>query len=231
MMIQINFLILYIFIVITKEEIVIDRNYVENPVLYKNEICSYNGSPNIIIEENKGKIECACYSSYVDEPREDHKKYVGDHLVHCSYKRKKRFTTFFLAGLIPMGFDYYYLGHYFYFVIIFIGFVLMIMSQIACFLLSYKLKEMYEESKYQYNDKSDNFNRNNLGFKSNIKKDKKEQLSKCLDVYRIINKILIFIFVIYWIVDIILQARGIVKDKNGVETENDMDSLFSREET
>ena len=130
-----------------------------------------------------------------------------------------------------MGFDYYYLGHYLYFVIVFIGFILMIISQIICFLLSYKLKEMYEESKYQYNDKSDNFNRNNLGFKSNIKKDKKEQLSKCLDVYRIINKILIFIFVIYWIVDIILQARGIVKDKNGIETENDMNSLFSREET
>ena len=232
MIIQKNFLIRYILLIIlTKEEIVIDKNYVENPILYKNEICSYNGSPNIVMEENKAKIECTCYSSYVDEPRDDHKKYVGDQLVHCSYKRKKRFTTFFLAGLIPIGFDYYYLGHYLYFAIVFIGFILMIISQIVCFLLSYKLKEMNEESKYQYNDKSDNFSRNNFGFKSNIKKDKKEQLNKCLDAYKIINKILIFIFVIYWIVDIILQARGIVKDKNGIETENDMNSLFSREET
>ena len=97
MIIQMKFLILYIILILSEEEIVIDRKYVENPMLYKNEICSYNGSPyqNLDNEKNKVKIECTCYSSYVDEPREDHKKYVGDQLVHCSYKRKKRFTTFF----------------------------------------------------------------------------------------------------------------------------------------
>ena len=95
MIIQMNFLILYIILILSKEEIVIDRQYVENPILYKNEICSYNGSPNIVIEENKAIVECTCYSSYVDEPREDHKKYVGDHLVHCSYKKKKDLQHFF----------------------------------------------------------------------------------------------------------------------------------------
>ena len=106
----------------------------------------------------------------------------------------------------------------------------MVISHIVCFLMSYKLKEMYEESKYKYNDKSDNSFKNNMGFKSNKKKDVKEQLKKCLDIHGIINRILSILFVIYWIADIVLQARGLVKDKNGVETENDMSSLFSKEE-
>ena len=227
-----NFVFLFIFIILgkTKEQmnINIDKEYVEKPILYKNEICSYNGNPIIV---NKNSVQCNCYSSYVDEPREDHKKYVGDQVVHCSYKKKKRFTTFFLAGLVPMGFDYYYLGHYLYFSIVLISFVLLVISHIISFLLSYKLKEMYEESKYKYSDRNDSFNRNNIGFKSNKKTDKKEQLKKCLFVHRTINKIFCFIFIIYWIVDIILQARGIIKDSNNIETEDDMNSLFSREET
>ena len=60
--------------------------------------------------------------------------------------------------------------------------------------------------------------------------DKKEKLKKCLSIHRIINKILLGIIIVYWIIDIILQSRGIVKDSNGIETENDMNSLFSREE-
>ena len=151
-------------------------------------------------------------------------------MVHCSYKRKKRFTTFFLAGLVPMGFDYFYLEHYIYFLIVFISFVLMVISYIVNFFMSYKLKEMYEGTKYKYNDKSDNNSRNNRGYKSN-KKDEKEKLKKCVDIHGIINRIFSILFIIYWIVDIVLQARGIIKDKNGVETENDMDSLFSKEET
>ena len=230
-MIKANFFLFINFILalLTNQQMKIDKAYVENPILYKNEICSYNGNPKL---KNRSKIECECYSSYVDEPREDHKKYVGDQLVHCSYQRKKRFTTFFLAGLIPMGFDYYYLGHYLYFSMIFCGFILIVVSHIVCFLISYKLKEMYEESKYKYNDRSenDNFSRNNFGFKSNKKMDKKEKLKKCLSIHRIINKILLGIIIVYWIIDIILQSRGIVKDSNGIETENDMNSLFSREE-
>ena len=225
---QIKFiLILILFDKFMQEKIIIDRAYVENPALYKNEICSYNGNPKVKSNET---IECSCYSSFVDEPRDDYKKYVGNQMVHCSYKRKKRFTTFFLAGLIPMGLDYFYLEHYIYFLIVFTAFILMVISYIVNFLMSYKLREMYEESKYKYNDKSDSNRRYNRGAKSN-KKDDKEQLKKCLDIHGIINRIFSVLFIIYWIVDIVLQARGIVKDRYGVETEDDMDSLFSREET
>ena len=128
-----------------------------------------------------------------------------------------------------MGFDYFYLEHYGYFLLIFLLFLLMIISQVSIFILSYKVKVMYEKSKLKYNDKNDSFCRN-LGFKSNKKMGKKEKLKKCLDVYGVINKIVVILFIIYWIIDIILQARGIIKDRYGVETEDDMDSLFSREE-
>jgi hypothetical protein len=209
--------------------IVINRTYVENPVLYKNEICSYNGFPKV---NSDGSVECSCYSSFVDEPRENHKKYIGNQLIHCSYPRKKRFTTFFYASIVPMGIDYFYLEHYFYFVLIFFIFLIIIISQIFYYFFSYKLKEMYEEAKYKYNEKIDNFNRNNsIAYKSKKKTDKKEQLKKCLQVYRIINKILLIIMFTYWILDVIIQSLGIIKDRNGVETENDMNSLFDREET
>ena len=225
MIYQIKFILIFILLdKFKQEQIIIDRAYIENPALYKNEICSYNGNPKVKTNQT---IECSCYSSFVDEPREDYKKYVGNQMVHCSYKRKKRFTTFFLAGLVPMGFDYFYLEHYIYFLIVFISFVLMVISYIVNFFMSYKLKEMYEG---KYNDKSDNNSINNRGYKSN-KKDEKEKLKKCVDIHGIINRVFSILFIIYWIVDIVLQARGIIKDKNGVETENDMDSLFSKEET
>jgi len=219
---------LLVFILFNKtmqEQVIIDKDYIENPILYKNEICSYNGSPKLISNDT---IQCTCYSSFTDEPRKNYRKYIGNQLVQCSYKRKKRFTTFFLAGLIPMGFDYFYLELYWYFCIVFISFLLMVLSQIVCFILSYKLKEMYEDSKYKYTDKSDSFSRNNIGLKK--KSDKKEKLKKCLRVNEIVNKIVGILFIIYWIVDTVIQARGMIKDRYGVETEDDMDSLFSREE-
>ncbi len=222
-----NFLQVFILFTKTKQEPgIIDKDYIENPILYKNILCSYNGSPKVVSNDT---VECTCYSSYTDEPREDYKKYIGNQMVHCSYKKKKRFTTFFLAGLMPLGLDYLYLEHYGYFFIVFLSFLLYIISQIVCFILSYKVKEMYEESKNKYTDKSDTFGRN-LGFKSNKKMDKKEKLQKCLDIYGVINKIVGILFIIYWLVDTSLQARGIIKDRYGVETENDMNILFSKEE-
>jgi len=223
-----TFLLIIFLTKTNQDKIVIDRAYIENPILYKNEICSYNGEPKV---NSNGTIECECYSSFVDEPREDHKKYIGNQFIHCSYQRKKRFTTFFYACILPIGFDYLYLGHYFYFFMVFLFFLLTMVSHLVCFFLSYKLKEMYEETKYKYSERSDNFNRNNsMIYKSKKKIDKKEQLKKCTEVYRVINKILLVILVLYWIQDIIDQALGIIKDKNRVETENDMNSLFSREE-
>ena len=210
---------LLVFILFNKtmqEQVIIDKEYIENPILYKNEICSYNGSPKVVSNDT---VQCTCYSSFTDEPRENYKKFIGNQLVQCSYKRKKRFTTFFLAGLIPMGFDYLYLELYGYFFIVFLSFLLMVISQIVYFILSYKLQEIYEDSKYKYSDKSDSSSRNNMRFNSHKKMDNKEKLKKCLEIYKVINKIVGILFIIYWIVDTVLQARGMVKDRFGVETE------------
>ena len=203
----------------------INRAYIENPLLYKNEICSYNGDP-IVVGNN---IECSCYSSYVDEPRESHKKYIGNQLVKCSYKKKKRFLTFFLASILPIGLDYLYLGYYFYFSIIIFFFLALVASEICFFIITYKVKEITEETRYKYNNRKESIN-NEFIFMPNKKIYKKEKLEKWLFVYYIINKVLICTTLLYWVVDVIFQASGKVKDPYGVETENDFYTLFSRQE-
>ena len=196
-----------------------------DPALYKNEICSYNGDAEI----DNSTVTCTCYDSYVDEPRKKLIKYINGQKVQCSYHKKKRFTAFFWAAILPLGFDYYYLGHYGYFALVFICVILICASQLVCFLLSYRLNEWYEESKYKFNSRK---NTRIFGFIQNNKKpDSKEKIRKCVEVYKIINKILGVLILFYWITDICLQAKGIIKDKNGVETENDMNALFSKEET
>jgi hypothetical protein len=69
-----------------------------------------------------------------------------------------------------------------------------------------------------------------MWYKSKNKKDEKDKNIRCLKLYNIINKISLLVFLIYWIVDIILQAKGIIKDSNGVETDNDMNTLFTKED-
>ena len=202
---------------------------IRNPALYKNEICSYNGRPIII---GFDKVKCECYESYVNEPNKKNYKYIGDQLVQCSYQKKRRFKTFFLAGILPMGLDFLYLGYTLYFVIIFIAFVAVIVNNFVHFYLSYQLDEKREENKYKDNEKSGESNpRNfNMWYRSKNKMDEKDKNIRCLKIYNIINKISLIVFLIYWIVDIILQAKGIIKDSNGVETNNDMNTLFTRED-
>ena len=188
--------------------------------LYKNEICSYNGDPEII----NSIVVCKCYNSFVDEPRQKLIKYVNNQKVQCSYQKKKRFTTVFLAAIIPIGLDYFYLGHYGYFAFIFISFLLICLSQLICFLLEYRLKELEQESKCRFNNKKNN---RIFGFIQNdIKKSNNEKIRKCVKIYKIINKILCAFTILYWIIDIVTQSQGKIKDINGVETENDMNTLF-----
>ena len=199
------------------------RDIIEQPFFYKNEICSYNGIP----KAEGNKIFCECYDSYIDEPDPKNYKYIAGERVHCSYQKKKRFKTFFLAGILPMGFDYYYLGHTKYFVLIALAFIIFVANNIIEFYLSYHLNEKPEESKYKDNEREIN---NNYWYKSNKSMDKNYKAKKCLNIYNIINKITLILFILYWIVDIILQAKGLIKDSNGIETDNDMDVLFNRED-
>ena len=218
------FLIIILSLNITKKISCVEIN-IQDLSFYKNEICSYNGDPEI----KNSTVTCTCYDSFADEPRKNKIRYINGQKVQCSYHRKKRFTAFFWASVLPVGFDYYYLGHYGYFALIAIFFFTMCINQLICFLLSYRLNELYEESKYRFNNKKKN-NRI-FGFIQNNKKtDNKDKLKKCVNVYKIINIVLGFLVIFYWIIDVILQAKGMVKDVNGVDPQNDMNALFSSED-
>ena len=202
------------------------RYLIESPTLYKNEICSYHGHP--IVEANS--IICECFPTYVNEPRKEEYKYIGDQIVQCSYQKKKRFKTFFLAGIFPMGFDYYYLGHKHYFALIFIAAIIVIVNNCVHFYLYYKLEDRSDDNRLNHNEKKQNIDRNNINIwsKANKEMNQRDKLRKCLKIYNIINKVSLALFAIYWLVDLILQWRGIIKDVNGIETDNDMSILFSR---
>ena len=73
---MINFFIfIFSFSIIISQDDENGKSYYEfitnNPSLYKNEICSYNGYPNV----KATSIECDCYSSFVNEPRKEKVKF------------------------------------------------------------------------------------------------------------------------------------------------------------
>ena len=90
----------------------------DDQLLYLNEICSNNGEPKY--DEETKNITCICEDKYATEPREKYRIYINGYLVQCSYERKSRFKAFFFAAVFPLGLDYLYLEHYFYFFLIFI---------------------------------------------------------------------------------------------------------------
>ena len=42
---------------------------------------------------------------------------MRNNLIQCSYRKKKRFTCFFLAAITPFGLNYFFLEYYLSFVI------------------------------------------------------------------------------------------------------------------
>ena len=214
--------------------IIIQRNKVNtvyidltDPSLYKNEICSYNGVPTVI----NSTVKCKCNDLFVNEPRPTHVKYFLNQTIQCSYRKKKRFGAFFWAALLPMGLDYLYLRRYEDFAITCVIFSLIIINHIVYFILSYKIKKMNAPSKHIYEK---NNNRYDFFFlfklRINQKSDQKGKIKKCINIFRIINLICLIGLLIYWAVNIVLEAKGIIKDKDGVETLDNMSYLFVKVE-
>ena len=188
------------------------KEYLEDTSLYMNEICSNNGIPKMDKETNT--IICECEEKYADEPRKDYKKYINNHFVQCSYEKKRRFLTFFLSAICPLGLDFFYLGHYGFFALILFIFLLTTSFYIFYFILNYKIQKKIEEEKR----------------KKKIKKSKDKKIteinSTCVKTINIISNILIAFVVFYWIIISIIQALGFIKDSNDIPTENDMNYLF-----
>jgi hypothetical protein len=82
-----------------------------DPALFKDEICSYNGSPNVIPKDTDySDILCECQEEFANDP--NFTKLINGVKVQCNYERKRRFITLFLSIFLPFGLNYLYLGHF-----------------------------------------------------------------------------------------------------------------------
>ena len=191
---------------------------ITNIKYYLNQICSYNGIP--ILDGNN--VTCICEDKYANEPREKERKFVMNQFIQCSYRKKKRFMTFFFAAITPFAIDYFYLGHYFYFVVIALINITIIVFNFISMVLNYQLEKKNEEAKRQLKLKksTNKFDIRNLA----------ELNDRCVKNFNLTSKILIIFMVIYWFSNAVIQWLGLLKDSNGVETENDMSYMFQTPE-
>jgi hypothetical protein len=83
---------------------------------FKNELCSFNGVFKWI-EKEKATYNCSCNVDYATDTK-NIKKFDGKHDILCSYERKRKFIAVFFSIFLPFGFDYFYLGYYYWFVAI-----------------------------------------------------------------------------------------------------------------
>ena len=189
---------------------------ITNIKYYMNQICSYNGVPNIIDSNNT--VICSCEDKYANEPRESEKKYIHNQFIQCTYRKKKRFTAFFLAAITPFGLDFSYLGYFIYFIIIaVINFTIIVFNFISI-VLNYQLEKKNEEAKrkLKLRKNTNKFNIRNLA----------ELNDRCVKNFNLTSKILIIFLLLFWISNAFMQGMGILNDINGVPTENDMGYLF-----
>ena len=189
---------------------------ITNIKYYMNQICSYNGVPNIIDSNNT--VICSCEDKYANEPRESEKKYIHNQFIQCTYRKKKRFTAFFLAAITPFGLDFCYLGYFIYFIIIaVINFTIIVFNFISI-VLNYQLEKKNEEAKRKLKLKknTNKFDIRNLA----------ELNDRCVKNFNLTSKILIIFLLLFWISNAFIQGMGFLNDINGVPTENDMGYLF-----
>ena len=189
---------------------------ITNIKYYMNQICSYNGVPNIIDSNNT--VICSCEDKYANEPRESEKKYIHNQFIQCTYRKKKRFTAFFLAAITPFGLDFLYLGYFIYFIIIaVINFTIIVFNFISI-VLNYQLEKKNEEAKRKLKLKknTNKFDIRNLA----------ELNDRCVKNFNLTSKILIIFLLLFWISNAFIQGMGFLNDINGVPTENDMGYLF-----
>ena len=149
---------------------------------------------NSITSVNLESIKCQCHEGFV---RDNNIRKINNYDVDCSYQLKSRLITFVLSLLAPIGLDYFYLEHIVIFVLIFIIVICGIVVNIIllnCVLKYDKLQSIGNVDK--------NFEKKYIKFK-----------------YVVI--IIDFIFLLFYIINAILQGTGVIKDKNGFSTISD----------
>ena len=141
------FILIVLFFRINKIHTFSGKELLNDINLYLNELCSYNGIPKI--NSTTKEIICECKERYANEPRKDKIKYINGHMIQCSYERKSRFFTVFLALCIPVGFDFLYLKQYVAFGISLFLSLITIVLCIIVFRLNYRINLKSKETKIQ----------------------------------------------------------------------------------
>ena len=194
--------------------------------LYANEICSYHGTP--IINGNNVTCICEYFYSKIDDLNQTQ---ILNNIIQCYYHKKHKFIVLFFSIFLPFGLDYLYLERYLEFTLILLSYIFVIINQLICFFISNKFKgeniqeiqpkekidnkKIIEEEKEETNDdffefdEMEDFNENTDN-------------NNCHQLYKSINFILSLFLFFFWIINIIFQALGKIKDGNGVDTADDL---------
>ena len=137
---------------------------------------------------------------------------MRNNLIQCSYRKKKRFTCFFLAAITPFGLNYFFLEYY-------LSFVIFALFSITAIIYNFiSMVQKNEEAKRQIKLKksTNKFDIRNLA----------ELNDRCVKSFNLAAKILIIFMVIFWLANAGIQFSGWLVDHNGVPTEDDMNYLF-----
>ena len=187
----------------------------ENINLYSNEICSYNGIPKIT-ENNE--VICECNERYANEPVKKNIKYINNIMIQCSYQRKSRFFTLFLALCVPIGFDLLYIRRPLAFSISLFLSLITISLSIILFIMNYRINLKSKESIIQ-------MRLNKMTNKES--EQKKMEDGQSYKYLVLLCKIFVVAHVCYVITVVILHLFGKITDGNNIETENDLIYLFT----
>ena len=168
---------------------------------FENDLKEFIESPKLIKNQlcsfngistaNSTYIKCQCYDGFV---KDNNIRKINNFEVDCSYQLKSRLITFVLSLIVPFGFDYFYLGYNAAFIIIFIFSICLLILNL--YLLNCVIKH----------DK--------LISVGNIDKNFEKKFSK----YKCAVIIIDFIFLGFYIINLILQGTGSIKDRNGFST-------------
>ena len=160
--------------------------------LFKNQICSYNGKPKLI-SENTIKYICECDNEF---DTDDKVRKIYGHKVYCSYKKKSKLKTLFLAIFFPFGRDYFYLGYILFPILILFYWIFIIICN--CIFI--------------YRIIDDDNKINEIEIKENY------DMKKMCILIKIIN----IVSIIYYILNIILILSNVIIDSYGKELYNDI---------
>ena len=168
---------------------------------FENDLKEFIESPKLIKNQlcsfngistaNSTYIKCQCYDGFV---KDNNIRKINNFDVDCSYQLKSRLITFVLSLIVPFGFDYFYLGYNAVFIIIFIFSICLLILNL--YLLNCVIKH----------DK--------LISVGNIDKNFEKKFSK----YKCAVIIIDFVFLGFYIINLILQGTGAIKDRNGFST-------------